>query len=433
MQFANWCLFIGLLLLIMSVSDSLLQRIPFSAAAIYMLLGAAAGPLGLDVIALQLEQPDDAHLLERLTEVVVLISLFAVGLKLPVRASRAPWRVPLLLASVAMLITILLTSAVAWALGWSVGMALLIGAVLAPTDPVLASEVQISHGEDRDALRFGLTAEGGLNDGAAFPFVMLALGLLGHHEVGPVGLTWVIKDVLWAIAGGLGIGWLCGAGFTRAVIALRKRNGLTVGMESFLALGLIAATYGISIHAGVNGFLAVFVAGLGMRNVEQKAAIGPVTASRDSSADVEELAVETEVTKIALNFAEDLEKFAEMAAMLVIGSLLTPEMFTWSNGAVAASLLLVIRPVSVFTTTWRSDWSPAQRRIGAWMGIRGVGSMYYAAFAITHGLQGGQLSHDFFQIVLLTVASSVVLHGISATPIMTLYQQRRGKNQRDKP
>jgi sodium/hydrogen antiporter len=305
-----------------------------------------------------------------------------------------------------------------------------VGSLLAPTDPVLASEVQVAHGEDRDALRFGLTAEGGLNDGTAFPFVMLALGLMGYHELGPYGARWFGVDVLWAVVGGIGIGWLCGAGFTRAVIALRRHKGSAIGMESFLALGLIAVTYGLSIHASVYGFLAVFVAGLGMRGIEQEA-VG-AAAKADPGPDVRSPArlPATEVTNIALDFIEDLEKFAEMAAMLVIGSLLTLEMATWRNALLAASLLFVIRPLSVFAVTWRSGWTRSQRRIGAWMGVRGVGSMYYLAFVLTHDLGLDPLAEQVTGVVLFTIAASVVLHGVSATPIMTLYRNRRRRGRR---
>ena len=430
MTFANWCLFLGLLLLIMSISDSLLKKLPFSSAAVYMILGIAAGPYGLQLLDLSMGIHDDAHLLEILTEVVVLVSLFAVGLKLPVRASQAPWRVPILLATVAMVITIGLTAAVGVALGGSLALSLLVGSLLAPTDPVLASEVQVAHGEDRDALRFGLTAEGGLNDGTAFPFVMLALGLMGYHELGPYGARWFGVDVLWAVVGGIGIGWLCGAGFTRAVIALRRHKGSAIGMESFLALGLIAVTYGLSIHASVYGFLAVFVAGLGMRGIEQEA-VG-AAAKADPGPDVRSPArlPATEVTNIALDFIEDLEKFAEMAAMLVIGSLLTLEMATWRNALLAASLLFVIRPLSVFAVTWRSGWTRSQRRIGAWMGVRGVGSMYYLAFVLTDDLGLDPLAEQVTGVVLFTIAASVVLHGVSATPIMTLYRDRRRRGRR---
>lgn len=125
MTFANWCLFLGVLLLIMSISDSLLKKIPFSSAAVYMILGVAAGPYGLKLLDLSMNIHDDAHLLEIMTEVVVLVSLFAVGLKLPVRSSHTPWKVPILLATVAMVITIGLTAAVGMALGWSLAISLL--------------------------------------------------------------------------------------------------------------------------------------------------------------------------------------------------------------------------------------------------------------------------------------------------------------------
>lgn len=426
MLFANWCLFLGMLLLIMAVADSLLKVIPFSAAAIYMLLGIAAGPYGLTLLTFDLRVEKDVHILEMLTEVAVLVSLFVVGLKLPLRSTRASWKMPILLASVAMVITIVLMTAVGAWLGWSMAAAMLIASVLAPTDPVLASEVQVSDAQDRDALRFGLTAEGGLNDGTAFPFVMLALGLLGHHELGSNGLHWLGVDVLWAVIGGLALGWLCGAGFTHAVVALRHRNRSARGMESFIALGLIALTYGIAIHASVYGFLAVFVAGLGMRDVERRVAIG--VSARQPTAALDD-APPAGVSNIALEFVEDLEKFAEMALMLVIGSLLTVEILTVRNAAIAACLLFLVRPIAVFATSIFSEWTVHQRRIGAWMGIRGVGSLYYLAYAFNHGLESDPLADSVGSAVLFTIAASVLLHGISATPVMAFYKKRGRKRE----
>ena len=128
---------------------------------------------------------DDAVLLKRLSEVAVLISLFAVGLRLRVSLSDRLWRAPLILATLAMLVTIAAMWAFGVALGLASGMALLLAAVLAPTDPVLASDVQVEHPNDRDGLRFSLTTDGCLNDGAEFPFVMLALG--SHAPVGALG------------------------------------------------------------------------------------------------------------------------------------------------------------------------------------------------------------------------------------------------------
>ena len=429
MIFANWCAFLGLILMVMALSDSVLKSLPFSSAAVYMLIGMAVGPAGIGLIKLDFLKETDAHLIEMLTEVVVLVSLFAVGLKLPVRSTRAPWKGPILLATVAMVITVGLMTLAGLGLGWSLGLALLIGAVLSPTDPVLASEVQVTDAGDRDALRFGLTAEGGLNDGSAFPLVMLGLGLLGAHELGAGGWRWWSLDVLWAVVGGLALGWVCGAGFTRIVVQLRRREGFAVGMESFLALGLIALTYGVAIHAAVYGFLAVFVAGLGMRDVEHgsKATVAiAVSEGTPSEAAVLKKDVEAaaEVSNLAMDFVEDLEKFAEMAAMLVIGSLLTMDLFTWRNAGLVACLLFIVRPAAVFATMAFASWNGQQKRIGAWLGIRGVGSLYYLAFVLTHGLLAQSRAADVVQVVLLTIAASVVLHGVSATPLMDLYKRR---------
>lgn len=188
-MFAIWALVIGGLMVTMGLIGSIVKRMPIAPSALYLLFGVALGPVGAGLILLDLDDPDHVAALEIVTEIAVLISLFGVGLRLRVRMSYRIWRLPVQLASVAMLLTIAGVCAVAvgW-LGLPLGVAVLAGAILAPTDPVLASDVQMADTEDRDIVRFSLTGEGGLNDGTAFPFVMLGLGLLGHHELGP-GLT----------------------------------------------------------------------------------------------------------------------------------------------------------------------------------------------------------------------------------------------------
>jgi NhaP-type Na+/H+ or K+/H+ antiporter len=434
MTFATWCLFIGGLLILMGLSATLLRPLPISAAALYMLIGYVAGPKGFGLLDLSLAR--DAPLIEIVAEIAVLVSLFAVGLRLQIRVFDATWMAPVLLATVAMTLTIAVMTVVGVALEWSLGTALLVAAILAPTDPVLASEVQVKHEKDRDELRFGLTAEGGLNDGTAFPFVMLALGLLGAHELGPMGMKWLSVDVLWAIGGGLALGWLCGAGFTRLVMFLRQEKQQAFGMESFLALGLIGLTYGIALQASVYGFLAVFVAGLGMRDVERVAASRDA-AAEDAASDAETSAVAPvapstrtagHMTRLMLDFAQDLERFVELAAMLVIGSLLARSMLTATNFMLAGALICVARPLAVYLTTVVTHWTPTQRRLGAWFGIRGVGSLYYLAYAANHGVSTPQLQ-ALTDGVLLAVALSVLLHGSSATPLMASYQRRRRRGE----
>ena len=109
-------------------------------------------------------------------------------------------------------------------LGLSVGAAVVLGAVLAPTDPVLASDVQMRHPSDQDNVRFSLTGEAGMNDGTAFPFLMLGLGLLGLHNLGSAGWRWFLVDVLWATAGGLAVGALLGVLTSRFVLYLRREH-----------------------------------------------------------------------------------------------------------------------------------------------------------------------------------------------------------------
>src|SRR5512134_465775 len=271
MEFAIWALIIGVLLTAMMLAGTFLKRLPLSTAMLYLAAGYGLGPAGLGLLA-----PDPLKysvLLERAAEVAVLISLFAVGLKLGLPLSDKGWRLPLRLASVSMTITVVLIAAIGTVgLGLSLGAAVLLGAILAPTDPVLASDVQLREANDRDRVRFSLTGEGGLNDGAAFPFVMLGLGLLGLHDLGTAGWRWLAVDVLWAISGGLLIGGVSGTLIGRLVVHLRTRHKEAIGLDEFLALGLIALTYGVAQLSHTYGFLAVFAAGLALQRVKEQPA-----------------------------------------------------------------------------------------------------------------------------------------------------------------
>jgi len=188
----------GVLLITMVLSGTLLNRLPMSNAMLYLAAGFALGPAGW--AGVMLNPLTHAHFLERVAEVAVLISLFSVGLKLGLPLSNRDWLLPLRLAFVSMTLTVVLIAvAGVLLLGLPPGAAILLGAILAPTDPVLATAVQVESSGDRDRLRFSLTGEGGLNDGTAFPFVMLGLGLLGLHDLGIGGWHWLAVDVVWAI------------------------------------------------------------------------------------------------------------------------------------------------------------------------------------------------------------------------------------------
>ena len=277
MVFTLSCIVVGVLLIAMTIGGSFIARLPLSAAMLYLAVGYGIGPAGLGLVTLH--PLHDAALLERLTEVAVLISLFTAGFKLELPFSDARWRIPVQLATVSMLITV---AAIATfgvlVMDLSLGASVLLGAILAPTDPVLASDVQVANPGDRDRLRFGLTGEGGLNDGTAFPFVMLGLGLLSLHELGADWWRWWAMDVVWAVVGGLAIGYILGMLVGRSVLYLRTRHREALGADEFIAFGLIALAYGMALLCHTYGFLAVFAAGLALRRIDDRSS--PPQSSR---------------------------------------------------------------------------------------------------------------------------------------------------------
>lgn len=432
MSFAIWALIIGALLIIMALSGTALRRLPLSTAMLYLLFGFGLGPAACGLLS-----PDPlpwAPTLERAAEVAVLISLFAVGLRLGLPLNDKRWLLPLRLALVSMTITVALIAVIAMlGLGFSLGAAILLGAILAPTDPVLASDVQVLEASDRDRLRFSLTGEGGFNDGAAFPFVMLGLGLLGLHDLGAFGWRWLALDVVWAIAGGLLIGGTLGTLIGRLVVYLRSRHQESVGLDEFLALGLIALSYGIAVLSSTYGFLAVLAAGLALQRVKERPLEGassavPETALQRTRA-MEAPGTDSESASAFMmrevrGFNEQLERIAEVAVVLVVGAMLAYTDIPFGTVWFVPVLFLVVRPVSVWLGLLGAPVSRHQRLLISWFGIRGIGSIYYLMYAINHGLQLG-LATKLIAITLTVVAVSIVLHGISVTPLMSLYAQRK--------
>lgn len=434
MSFAIWSLIIGVLLITMALSGTLLRRLPLSTAMLYLAAGFGLGPAGLALMA-----PDPlvySVMLERSAEIAVLISLFAVGLKLGLPLSDKAWRLPVRLAIVSMTITVALIAAIGMAgLGLSLGAAILLGAILAPTDPVLASDVQVVEATDRDRLRFSLTGEGGLNDGAAFPFVMLGLGLLGLHDLGTGGWRWFAIDVLWAIVGGLVIGGALGTLVGRLVVYLRSRHKASVGLDEFLALGLIALAYGLAVLCHTYGFLAVLAAGVALQRVKERPGNVPSSPVREtglrSRQANEALATHSQTAGAYMmqevqGFNEQLERIAEVAIVLVVGGMLAYTYLHASAVWFVLVLFLVVRPVSVWLGLLGAPVSRDQRVLISWFGIRGIGSIYYLMYAINHGLPRS-LADELIALTLTMVAASIVVHGISVTPLMTRYTRRKAR------
>ena len=435
MNFTAAYLVIGSLLIVVAVVASFMRRLPISETMIYLGVGLVLGPIGWGFFEVNAQK--NAALLERLSELAVVVSLFTAGLKLRVPLRERRWWIPLRLAFVSMAITVGLIALVGvYGLGLSVGAAILLGGILAPTDPVLASGVQLQDTQDRDRLRFSLTGEAGLNDGTAFPFVMLGLGLLGLHEIGEGGWRWLVVDVLWAIPAGLAIGGLCGMATARLVLWLRREHHEGLGRDEFIALGLIAFSYGAALALHAYGFLAVFAAGLALRMVERSHS-GDKTPDEvlamESVSQPEEIATHPEkapahMAGAVLAFNEQMERIMEVALVLVLGAILLPGYLQWKDFWFIAVLFLIIRPIAVTAGMFRMAVSRPERGMLSWLGIRGIGSIYYLMYAVRHGLPH-DLAWRLISLTLVTITVSIVLHGITVTPLMSWYSERRRRKQ----
>ncbi len=394
-------LVIGLLLLGVTLGSGWISRLPLSYALIYLVVGICLGPYGVRLIQLR----PNAEFLERLTEFVVIVSVFGCGLKMNRPLKLWAWKTTARLIGFLMPISILAIAATChWLLGFGWGAAILLGAILAPTDPVLASEVQLADVEDKDELRFGLTSEGGLNDALAFPFVYLGIYWLKDSNWENWFKQWVAVDLLWAIASGIVMGIVVAKAVVWIDQQVQRFREVDDLMEDFVALSTILLTYSLTELVNGYGFLAVFVAGVVVQasyyhNQEKRLA--------------------------QLEFTERVEKLLEVGTILILGSLLLLDpMLKYASQAllVAGLLLFVIRPVGVWLSLLGSRIPAPTRWLFGWFGIRGVGSLYYLTYAFGHGL-AGETGEQIAWITYITVIISVVLHGISSTPLMNWYER----------
>ncbi|MGA9422895.1 MAG: cation:proton antiporter [Rhodanobacteraceae bacterium] len=445
MSFVAWMAAIGALLLTMSLISGWIRRLPITTYAVYMLVGFAVSPAALDLVRIDIV--DDANWLARLTQVTLIVSLFIGGLKLRIPFRDPSWRCALRLASIAMILCIggvAVAMHVLFGLPWA--LSLIVGAALAPTDPVLTTTVSVDNASDRDALRVALSGEAGFNDGAALPFLTLGLAAVAAGFAWPSTLHWLAIDALWAIGAGFCIGYALGWGVGRAIAALETRRWTTVSTD-LLALALMLLAYAAADTAHALGFIAAFAAGLGLRGAE-KAIVRRQTDAIDdndeaaalrapaetlvlkyadgTSADDVPPRAALEVGKVvfgALSFGDTLERLLGTLIMLLLGALLADN-WNLTGLAVAALLFVLIRPLSVALATPGLGIPWQRRALIGWLGIRGIGSLNYLAYALAHGLAGGPHARLIAGIVVTCVGTSVVAHGVSAEPLLAWRRRR---------
>lgn len=272
-----------------------------------------------------------------------------------------------------------------------------------------------------------------MNDGSAFPFVMLGLALLGADAMPLDWLHWLWHDMLWATAGAIAIGALAGAGLAQVGWRLRGVGSKQEVLDDLVGLGLIAFTYGVSNAVGAWGFLAVFVAGVALRQTELKLAGAPEDRDGllepDTTKSAAALTGDTQEAPLTVSdgtlvFKEHLERLSELLLVILLGTMLPLAAWHWHAVYVAAFLFLVARPVSALLGLAGSQTDLRTRAMIGWFGVRGIGSIYYLMFALQNGL-GGAMAGEVASITLVTIVLSICMHGLSVKPLMTWFERQQ--------
>ncbi len=338
----------------------------------------------------------DPFIWEIVSEIAVIVALFGTGLRLDEVTNWARWKPTIRLLVIAMPLTIFATAALGVVIGgMTVAGAIMLGAVLAPTDPVLAGDVQVGAPQEggEHPVRFTLTTEAALNDGLAFPFVYLGL-LIAAEGFAPTDLLfeWFARDVVYKIAVGAAAGWALGWLFAQIVFVVPRGARLADTGSGVVALASVFAIYGLTELVEGYGFIAVAVAGMAFRRVEKEHAFHRALHS----------------------FTEAIEHSLTAALLVMLGAVI-PLLFTdlgWSEVGIALALLLLIRPVAGWLSLSGTGMQARGRKVVAFYGVRGIGSIYYLGYAASHieFVNEPQL----WAMVAFAILVSTIIHGLTA-------------------
>lgn len=393
-QYVITLVVLGAAALGMAYMPTLTKKIRISYSVIYVLLGFLLYTL------IEALPPSDPRVEEsitlRLSELVVIISLMGTGLKIDERFSFRKWKVPLRLVSITMILSIALTTILGYyGLGFSLSTALLLGASLAPTDPVLASDVQVGPPLERKRsdVRFALTAEGGLNDGMAFPFTWLAISLAMHADsLQQEILTWFLRDLLYKIIAGVACGIITGKALAYLIFGLPKEHRMSAP-EGFIALSATLLVYGVTELLHGYGFIAVFVCAVTFRNSE----------------------MEHEFHVKMHAFSDQIERILVAVVLILLGGSVAYGILsslTLEYVLFGVIMILVIRPLCSWLSLFNAGFSLKQKSAISFFGIKGVGSLFYLSFGLDQTAFAD--ADEMWSIVSFIVLCSILIHGVTA-------------------
>ena len=410
---------LGVTVLVTAVLPSALERVPLSLPIVTVAIGMVIFALPVD---LEAPRPGlDARAAERLTEFVVIVSLMGAGLKLRRPPGWRSWQTTWRLLGITMPLTVIAITLLGQAaLGLPIATAILLGAVLAPTDPVLASDVQLEgpgadadgqtdSGAPGDEVRFSLTSEAGLNDGLAFPITNLAIAIAAG---GSWFVPWVLDDVVLKLSVGLAVGLLLGRLIGAAAFTSRSRFALARTGQGFVALGATLAVYGITEMVHGYGFLAVFVAAVMIRRSE----------------------VDHEYQALMHDFAETAERLASVLFLLLLGGAVVDGALrglTATGVILAVAIVIVVRPLAGWIGLLGDGHDASTRAAISFFGIRGMGTIYYLAHAVNEDYF--PRAAEVWAVAVATILVSIVVHGVTATPVLARLDRRRSSRGRAVP
>lgn len=366
------------------------------AASALLILGGFAAFAWVPGMPDAINPVESPRIWEKAAEICVILGLFGTGLRIDRLVGRDLWKPTFRLLVIAMPLTILALALVGWqAAGMTLAGALLLGAVLSPTDPVLAGEVQVGRPTEggEHQVQFALTTEAGLNDGLAFPFVHLGI-LIATAGALSVGLftEWALRDVFYRVivgaAGGAAVGWLLG----KSLFDWPEGNALSKTQTGVVAFAGVILAYGLTELIEGYGFIAAFVAGLVLRREES----------------------ENDFHQRLHDFSQSIEHTLTALLLVALGAAL-PSLWPylgWPEVIVAVALIFIVRPVAAWFALSGLGLRWRARALMAFYGVRGIGSIYYLAYAGHHVelVNEGAL----WATIALTIVVSTMVHGLTA-------------------